>query len=274
MQPHHWYTAFMLLALAVFLVARHYTPKPPELAALPFSHRLALGLAAFVGGALGAKLPFLFAEPLDWSDAESWLRAVFRDGKTVVAGLGGAYLAVEAIKKILDIRVKTGDTFALPLALAMAVGRWGCFFNGCCYGTPTSLPWAVSFRQKNGAWLRCHPTQIYESLFHLAMACVLLEVMHRGALKRQRLKLYLICYGVFRFLTEFIRPEEPWLLGLTAYQWGAMCLVIGLSLQWQMDRRGLEEELTTEAQRHREAKLEMAKKTLLLLLSVSLCLCG
>ena len=236
MQPHHWYTAFMLLALAVFLVARHFTPRPPEWATVPPAHRAALALAAFVGGALGAKLPFVFSEALDWGDGESWLRAVFRDGKTVVAGLAAAYLAVEVTKKILHIHVKTGDTFAVPLALALAVGRWGCFLNGCCYGVSTHLPWSVSFRQKNGAWLRCHPTQIYESLFHFSMACVLLEVTRRGALKRQRLKLYLICYGVYRFLTEFIRPEETWLLGLTAYQWGALGLVIGLALQWQMDR--------------------------------------
>ena len=194
-----------------------------------------LALAAFVGGALGAKLPFLLAEPIAWHDGASWLRAIFRDGKTVVAGLAGAYLAVEVAKRILHIRAKTGDTFALPLALAMAVGRWGCFFNGCCYGTPTDLPWAVSFRQGDGAWRSCHPTQVYESLFHLAMACVLLEVMRQGVLKRQRLKLYLICYGVYRFLTEFIRPEQEWLLGLTAYQWGALGLVIGLGMQWRVD---------------------------------------
>jgi phosphatidylglycerol:prolipoprotein diacylglycerol transferase len=237
MQPHYWYTAFMLLALAVFVFSRHFVRKPPELAAVPRRQRAAIALAALVGGALGAKLPFVLAEPIGWSDGESWLRMLFRDGKTVVAGLAGAYLAVELTKKAFDIRVKTGDTFALPLALAMAVGRWGCFFNGCCYGVETSLPWGVSFRQNDGAWLRCHPTQIYESLFHFAMAGVLLEVTRQGMLKRQRLKLYLICYGVYRFLTEFIRPEEGWLAGLTAYQWGAVGLAIGLSLQWRADRR-------------------------------------
>ena len=84
--------------------------------------------------------------------------------------------------------------------------------------------------------LPSHPTQIYESLFHLTMACVLVQLIRLDLLKRQRLKLYLIAYGVFRFLTEFIRPEEPWLLGLTAYQWGSLALVVGLSLQWRLDR--------------------------------------
>src|SRR5919204_429820 len=76
----------------------------------------------------------------------------------------------------LAIRVKTGDTFALPLALALALGRWGCFCNGCCFGKPTDLPWGVDF----GDGVRCHPTQIYESLFHALMALVLLELMRRG----------------------------------------------------------------------------------------------
>ncbi len=195
------------------------------------------GLVGLHRRGAGAKLPFLFSQTSDWTDSGAWFQAVFRDGKTVVAGLAGAYLAVEVTKKIFHIRVKTGDTFALPLALALAVGRWGCFFNGCCYGTATELPWGVSFRQKNGSLLRCHPTQIYESLFHFAMAGVLLELTQQGVLKRQRLKLYLICYGVYRFLTEFIRPEEKWLLGLTAYQWGALALVVGLALQWRVDRR-------------------------------------
>ena len=74
------------------------------------------------------------------------------------------------------MRVKTGDTFAVPLALALAVGRWGCFFNGCCYGVETTLPWGVWFRSRRRRaprLMKCHPTQIYESLFHFTMAVVL-----------------------------------------------------------------------------------------------------
>src|SRR6516164_8836182 len=181
MVPRLSYALFMLLALGVFLLARRVLPQPPALAKLTWKQRLGLGLAAFIGGTLGAKLPFAVGHPAGWWDGAAW----FSDGKTIVAGLIGAYLAVELTKLLLHIRVKTGDTFALPLALAMAVGRWGCCFNGCCYGASTSLPWGVSFRQPDGAWLRCHPTQVYESLFHLAMACVLLEVTRQGALRRQ-----------------------------------------------------------------------------------------
>jgi len=220
----------MILAAVVFLLARRVYPGSSSLSALSWKDRLAIVLAAFIGGALGAKLPFAFSSGL-FSDA-AWLG----DGKTITTGLVGAYLAVELTKRLLGIRVKTGDSFALPLALAMAVGRWGCFFNGCCCGTPTSLPWGVQF-QVSGELVRCHPTQIYESLFHLVMAGLLLHVIRQGSFRHQRLKLYLICYGVYRFITEFIRPEPTGWLGLTFYQWVALGLAGGLSIQWIVDER-------------------------------------
>jgi phosphatidylglycerol:prolipoprotein diacylglycerol transferase len=222
----------MLLAAGVFLLARRIFPRSAHLAALPWRQRLALILAAFIGGALGAKLPFALTGGAEFFSDAAWLA----DGKTITTGLAGAYLAVELSKLVLGIHHKTGDRFALPLALAMAVGRWGCFFNGCCYGAPTSLPWGVNFRV-NDELVRCHPTQIYESVFHLLMACVLLHVIQKGTLRYQRLKLYLITYGIYRFLTEFIRPEPAWLLGLTLYQWVSLALIIGLSIQWVTDER-------------------------------------
>jgi prolipoprotein diacylglyceryltransferase len=226
------YGLFMFLALGVFLLARRVFPPSGLVAALPWRQRLLLALAAFIGGAFGAKLPFAVTASQGAFSESAWLA----DGKTVTTGLAGAYLAVELTKFFLGIRAKTGDSFALPLALALAVGRWGCFFNGCCYGTPTSLPWGVDFRV-NGELVRCHPTQIYESLFHLIMAGVLLRIISKGALRYQRLKFYLIAYGVYRFLTEFIRPEPVWWLGLTFYQWVSLVLIIGLLVQWVFDER-------------------------------------
>jgi phosphatidylglycerol:prolipoprotein diacylglycerol transferase len=237
MPPRAYYTSFMFAALGVFLLAAYRFRPRGGLDRVPLPKRLALGLAAFVGGTLGAKLPFAFTHPRGWLDAAAWLT----DGKTVVTGLIGAYLAVELCKLALDVRIKTGDSFAVPLALALAVGRWGCFFNGCCYGTPTDLPWGVRFHhaEPDGtiSYVPRHPTQIYESLFHLSMAIVLLQLFRYDLLPRQRLKLYLIAYGIYRFLTEFIRPEPPSWLGLTFYQWAALVLAGGLCIQWWFDAR-------------------------------------
>ncbi len=233
MPPRFWYTLFMVLAAVVFVVARQLMPRPPVLRRLPLRSQLILLLAAFAGGSFASKLPFVFSHedgPFTW---EAWLG----DGKTVMAALVGAYLAVEIAKRPLGIRVKTGDTFALPLALALAVGRWGCFFNGCCYGTPTELPWGVPF-EVDGEWVRCHPTQLYESAFHLGMAGIIALLMRTGQWPGHRLQFYLIGYCGFRFLTEWVRPEPASLGGLTFYQWLSLAFAAALVAQWWLENRG------------------------------------
>jgi len=219
----------MLLALGVYLLARRLQPSPPSAVVLPRRQRVALGLAAFIGGSLGAKVGYFLANVNAWSLDLGWLA----DGKTVVTGLVFGYLAVELTKLSLGVRVKTGDGLALPLALALAVGRWGCFCNGCCYGVPTTLPWGVVFHDG----VPRHPTQLYESLFHGTTAVVLLLLARVDALPTHRLQLYLIAYGAYRFLTEYVRPEPPWLLGLTFYQWAALVLATALAGQWAWEAR-------------------------------------
>jgi len=222
------YAAFMALALVTALVVRRFIPKPAAYTELPAWQRAVIGAAAFVGGVLGAKLPFVLTGEEGLFTGTAWLS----DGKTIVAGFGGGYLAVEIAKLAIGARAKTGDTFALPLACAMAVGRWGCFFNGCCYGTPTDLPWAVTF-----AGAARHPTQLYEVLFHAAVAATLFALLRRRLLPRQHLKLYLLAYCAFRFAVEFVRPEPTWAMGLSVYQWAALALALPLAVQWFFDAR-------------------------------------
>ncbi|RIK82686.1 MAG: diacylglyceryl transferase [Planctomycetota bacterium] len=212
---------------------------------LPLSPRekLGIGLGAFCGAMIGAKLPFVLS---DWSGLLSGA-AWFTDGKTILFGLVGGYLGVEAAKWALGVRVKTGDSFAVPVAAAIGVGRLACFVGGCCYGTPTDLPWGVVFGGVDS--LPRHPTQLYESAFHLAMACVLWELQQRGRDRRQSpprdpggyrlrgqlIKLYIIAYLAYRFATEFIRPEARLWGGLTGYQWSCVLLAGVFAVLWRRD---------------------------------------
>jgi phosphatidylglycerol:prolipoprotein diacylglycerol transferase len=221
------YGLFMLLALAVFVFVRHLVPKPEGLRRLPWSKRLALTLCAFIGGTLGAKLPFALGASEGPFSPLAWLS----DGKTITTGLMGAYLLVELGKWMMAIHVKTGDTFALPLACALVVGRWGCFCNGCCYGTATDLAWGCDF----GDGLIRHPTQAYESLFHLSMAFVLALLLREGRLRGHHLQVYLIAYGVYRFLSEYVRPEPVWAGGMTFYQWVSLALIAAMAGQWWVE---------------------------------------
>jgi phosphatidylglycerol:prolipoprotein diacylglycerol transferase len=192
--------------------------------------RLGIALGAFCGAMIGAKLPFALA---DWEGLTSG-RAWLENGKTIVFGLVGGYFGVELMKARMGICVKTGDSFAVPVALAVAIGRLGGFAAGCCYGTVTTRPWGVDF----GDGHRRHPTQLYESAFHLAAALGLAWLQRRGLLRGQLIKLYIIFYLNYRFFTELIRPEPVLALGLTGYQWACLGLVPVFIALWVRDAQG------------------------------------
>lgn len=198
---------------------------------LPLSRgqKFAVGLGAFVGAMLGAKLPFVLSDWQGLLTGAAW----FADGKTILLGLVGGYAGVEIAKWALGIRVKTGDSFAVPVAAAVGVGRLACFVGGCCYGTPTELPWGVVFRHVDA--LPRHPTQLYEAAFHLAAACGLWELQQRGLLRCQLIKLYILTYLAYRFVTEFIRPEARLWGDLTGYQWACITLAVVFALLWRRD---------------------------------------
>jgi phosphatidylglycerol---prolipoprotein diacylglyceryl transferase len=221
------YPTLMGAAIATGVIVSRRTQKPLGLSP---RERLGIGLAAFCGGMLGAKLPFVL---MNWEGLISG-KAWFENGKTIMLGLVGGYFGVEAAKWAMHIRVKTGDGFAAPVAAAIAVGRLACFFGGCCFGTVTDLPWGVNF----GDGLRRHPTQLYEFGFHLTCAIILTRLQARGLFRGQLIKLYILTYLIYRFATEYIRPEEKVLLGLTAYQWAALVFAPVFAFLWLRDRGG------------------------------------
>lgn len=231
--PRIAYAATMTLAVvACSLLLRRSQRSLP----LPATHKLALGAAAFCGAMLGAKLPFLLLRHELGTGWGAW----FAHGKTILGGIVGGYLAVEVAKWTLDIRIKTGDTFAAPVAIAVAIGRFACFQGGCCYGTPTNLPWGIIFpTATDSPELPRHPTQLYEAAFHAAAAITLIALRRRDIWRGQLLKAYLLAYCVYRFVSEFWRPEPRLDEFLTAYQWVALALLPILAWLWRLDARSL-----------------------------------
>ena len=215
--------------------------RMPSPSALTSSERLGIGLGAFCGAMIGAKLPFVVSDWDGFLSGAAW----FSDGKTIICGLVGGYVGVEAAKWALGISVKTGDSFAVPVAAAIGVGRLACFVGGCCYGTPTDLPWGVVFPSVDS--LPRHPTQIYEAAFHLTMAAVLWQLQRRGVFCGQLIKLYILSYLAYRFATEFIRPEAQLWYGLTGYQWACLALAPVFAGLWIRDARQLEARAPIEA---------------------------
>ncbi|MDI6738771.1 MAG: prolipoprotein diacylglyceryl transferase [Candidatus Edwardsbacteria bacterium] len=123
------------------------------------------------------------------------------------------------------------DLISPAFALGLGFGRLGCFLNGCCFGKPSDLPWAVRFPANSAAGaLGCplQPTQLYESLFGFALFVLLLFLIRRKFFPGFLFCLFIALYAVWRFLLDFLRHYEPSqfaALGLTNNQWVSVFLL-------------------------------------------------
>ncbi|MCR4911469.1 MAG: prolipoprotein diacylglyceryl transferase [Bacilli bacterium] len=103
------------------------------------------------------------------------------------------------------------------------IGRLGCFLNGCCYGLETESPLGMYFP---GHDHKVFPTQLYEMVFLLILATILLVLAFKE-ITVYTMPIYLLSYGIFRFLIEFIRGDERGQLqGLSPSQYWCISLVI------------------------------------------------
>jgi prolipoprotein diacylglyceryl transferase len=185
-----------------------------------------IAIGALVTGAIAAKLSTAW-EYIVLAPEPSLLGMIERGGKSILGGLAGAYVGAVVTKRIVGYREPTGDLFAPAVALGMAVGRWGCFLTEQI-GTPTSLPWGIAVSPEVAAHIpNCpsctsgvtmHPSFIYEIIFHALMFGWLWHLRPRVYVKGELLKIYLICYALFRFAVEFVRGNLVVWGGLTRSQ--------------------------------------------------------
>jgi prolipoprotein diacylglyceryl transferase len=124
------------------------------------------------------------------------------------------------------------DVVAPGLAVAQAIGRFGNWFNQELYGRPTTLPWGLEISPENRPeglqeFATFHPTFLYEALWVLAAAGILLLVERRYRLGHGRLfALYIALYCLGRFWIEALRVDDaPEVLGLRWNMW--MSVLVG-----------------------------------------------
>jgi len=191
---------------------------------IPEEFVLDLILAIIIGAVILSRLSYI---PLNWDYYSANPIQVFniRQGGLTFHGavLGGVLgsLLITRWRRLSFGRM--ADLAAPYLALGYAIARIGCFLNGCCYGKPTSVPWALPCAA--GDSLLRHPTQLYSFAAGLLIFLLLLYLKRKKSFPGELFTLYLIFYSIYRFLLEFFR-ESPSLLGwLTPGQ--TVSLVLG-----------------------------------------------
>ena len=173
-----------------------------------------------VGIILGARLGYcLFygngyylAHPLD-------ILAFNQGGMSFHGGLIGALLSGIVAARLTHIPYLTlADMGAIAAPIGLFLGRCANFVNGELWGDFTDLPWGVVFGGAAGQMPR-HPSQLYEALLEGVLLFIILFALSRKIPPRPRgtfIGVFLVLYGIFRFLIEFVRQPDAQL----GYLWG------------------------------------------------------
>jgi prolipoprotein diacylglyceryltransferase len=219
--------ALSLLALSVGLAIYYRTLRGRGI----LDERIVLvSMAVVIGGVIGARTITAWentdeiGRALGVGAPLSWV--ILHGNKSILGGLAGGFLAGVLAKRALGYTRSTGDSYALAIAVATAIGRVGCFLSELPLGTPTTLPWGMTVDAEAVAeFPRCpgcagpmHPSMLYEIGFNLIAAVVIVRLGRRVPVQGDLLKLYLLAAFLFRFLVEFVRGNEVQLLGLTGPQ--------------------------------------------------------
>lgn len=227
--PVTLYSYGLLLAVAFFTAswqaqraARNWPDSPAPIAPGQIMNACT---ATLLGGLFGARLLFIFANADVFRLYPLEAFAIWHGGLIWYGGFAGGLAAFTWYLGRHGIPwMRAMDQIIPSVALGHAIGRIGCFLNGCCYGRPSRL-------------FGTHPTQLYESA-GLFLLFVGLVVADRRPLKSGRLfSLTLGGYALLRFVVEFFRGDQiPMSLNLTLVQWMSLASLLVAALIWRVRR--------------------------------------
>jgi phosphatidylglycerol:prolipoprotein diacylglycerol transferase len=232
---------------------------------------LALGMEIFLWGLVGARLFYVleyheqfFPPGRSLPAALAQVLNIAQGGLVVFGSLPTAAVAawLFARRRGLDI-LQLADVIAPGLLVGLALGRLGCFLNGCCYGGPCDLPWAVRFPPDSPPWLDqaargllpapvsgqpapwslpVHPAQLYAALDAALLAALAIAFTPVARRRGAVFALVLTLHPISRMLLEAIRIDEPPALGtvLSISQLVSLVLLaLAAALWWWIARQPL-----------------------------------
>ena len=211
-------TVVLGIALAAVLARRKMSPQPT------WGGMFDLGLAALIGGAVGARLFYFVPRWIRGLEPAGRLLSDWSQGSGYLGGLifgTGLVLIVARAKKLVPLNV--ADAVGLHIPLGFASGKLGCFLAGCCYGKRVDGFPGVSFPPGSLAYetqltaheiprgaarsLPVHPTQLYEFALGILLFIGLSALHRRSRRPGETYLAYVAGYSVWRFIVEFFRAD-------------------------------------------------------------------
>jgi prolipoprotein diacylglyceryl transferase len=207
---------------------------------------------AVPAGIVGARLYHVVTSPAPYLEDPLSALYVWQGGLGIPGGIAGGFLASYLLLRRRGVaKGAFADAVAPGVAVAQAIGRFGNYFNQELFGRPTTLPWGLRIDPDNpdavpGA-VAYHPTFLYESLWNLGVAALVIWADRRFRLGHGRaFALYLAAYAVGRAWIEALRIDDAQIffgLRLNDYVMGVVFLG---AVTYLYARRGRGRELQVE----------------------------
>ena len=219
--PVHWYGIMYLLAFTTAWLLANYRKQrvvPGWNAELISDLVFYSALGAILGGRIGYTLVY------NWPNFVLFPSVMFKvwdGGMSFHGGMMGVVFATWIFARIKKRHWCEVTDFVAPLVpIGLGLGRLGNFINGELMGRVSHLPWAMLY--PNGGVQPRHPSSLYEFLLEGVILFLILWLFSARPRPRFAVSaLFLITYGIFRFVLEFFRqPDQQ--LGFIAWDWLTM----------------------------------------------------
>ncbi len=243
-----YYDLFYFLAIVFSLVVLIIAGKRRDYPMIPWMLSLLMILLFLI---LGTKIFTL--SPGQWTELYQEGKIPSHTGRTILGGIAGCMVGLFISRLYFGFKNDVLDIFAYIFPAGMAIQRVGCLLAGCCFGTPSNVPWAVVYpcythphaaHVNNGLLdyyspysLPVHPNPLYQIL-----ACIIIIILLYYIFRKQiRVSgnLFLISislYLISRVITEFFRDAYSngyagnMVFGLKIVQWILIVIIAGLCI--------------------------------------------
>ncbi len=208
------YSYGLMLAVAV-LICAFFLSKEASRRGIPPELILDLLFWVVLSGLAGARAFYIFLN-LDYYIHEPLEIFMLHHGGLAFQGglIAGFVAGIVFLKRKSLPLLSTLDFLAPYIALGHAIGRVGCFLNGCCFGNPVS--WGIYFPSHHA---HLHPTQLYESMGLLIIFLFLKRRECHSKYPGEIFILYLVFSSLLRFVNEFFRADHAEIfLNLSIFQ--------------------------------------------------------
>jgi phosphatidylglycerol---prolipoprotein diacylglyceryl transferase len=199
--------------------------------------------AGIISGVVGGRILYVISE---WNTIGSWseIFELWQGGFSIL----GTLIALTVTTPLLLYHwhvpiVPMLDLVALYAPLLQAIARVGCLLSGCCYGLPSSVPWAIMYTTQEchaPLYQYIHPSQLYSSLLLLAIFLFMYFVLqHYFSYSGLLATAYLMLEALERFMVDFFRGDQiqcssaPFVF-LSFHQWIALGIFISAGIAFMI----------------------------------------